>query len=146
MTSTAKVRRWLHHRRIAFDTSFLIPLLENLQKGLFSYSRIFNLLSRKRIAVTTSTVTLLEILVHPYRHENLELVNLYYGYLTREELVTLLPVSFEVANRAARLRAQYGFKTPDAIQIATALEGGSTLLLSQDRHFRKQKEIEIDWL
>ncbi len=35
--------------------------------------------------------------------------------------LSVLPVTDEIAERAAFLRAHYGLKTPDALQLATAL-------------------------
>lgn len=91
----------------------------------------------------TSTITLVEILVHPYRQEDLDAINRYYGYLTRSSLMQLIPVTSEIADQAAEFRARYGLKMPDAIQLATASEAGAGLFLTRDRDFLKQKEIEI---
>ena len=91
----------------------------------------------------TSTITLLEILVHPYRQNDSDTVNRYYGYLTRSPLIQFVPVTSEIADRAAELRAHYGLKTPDAIQLATASEAGAGLFLTRDRDFLKQKEVEV---
>ena len=121
-------RRWLRHKKIAFDTSFLIPILEDSSRDDHRYTRILDLIERRKINLITSTITLLEILVHPYRKKSSDAVNRYYGYLTHQSRLELSPVSAEIADRAAELRARYGFKTPDAIQIATALIGKATLL------------------
>ncbi len=49
-----------------------------------------------------------------------------------------------VARRAARLRADYHLKPVDALQIATALEVGATLLITNDQGLRKlAPHIEI---
>ena len=52
-------------------------------------------------------------------------------------------LSTEIADGAARLRAEYGFKTPDVIQLSTAITEKAALFLTRGREFRKQKEIEI---
>lgn len=146
MKSQTNFKRWLMHKRIAFDTSFFIPFLEDVSSKGNRYTRILTLIEKKSITLVTSTVTLLEILVHPYRRKNMEAVNRYYGYLTRQTMLELLPLTSEIADRAAELRARYGYKTPDAIQIASALIGGATLILTQDKSFRKQKEIEVGFI
>jgi len=145
VTWKKEFRRWLRHRRIALDTSFLIPVLEDAggREGL--PTRLLRLAERKSLSLMTSSITLLELLVHPYRMKDLEAVNRYYGYLT-QPLVELLPLTADVADRAAEIRARYGFRTPDAVQMATALIGGATLLLTLDRDFKKQKEIEVGLL
>lgn len=143
MSGNPPFRRWLRRKRIAFDSSFLIPLLEDRNKEPQPISRVFQMIERKRIVCLTSTITLLEILVHPYRQEDLDAVNRYYGYLTRSSLIQLIPVTSEIADRAAEFRARYGLKTPDAIQLATASEAEAGLFLTRDRDFLKQKEVDV---
>ena len=106
-------------------------------------TRLVRLAEKQSTVLVTSAITLLEILVHPYQRKDLNLVRGYYGYLTRLPLLRLVPVTPNIADRAAELRAIYGFKTPDAIQLATAVIEEATLFLTADRGFRKQKEIEI---
>jgi predicted nucleic acid-binding protein len=49
-----------------------------------------------------------------------------------------------VARRAARLRPDHNVKPVDALQIATALEAGGTLLITKDQGLRKlAPHIEI---
>lgn len=43
----------------------------------------------------------------------------------------------EIANLAARLRAKYRLETPDAVQAATAILSGATLLVTNDSSFEK---------
>ena len=136
----SRYKRWLNLKRIAFDTSFLIALLEDDSRQI---PRLFELAEKRSLTLMTSTVTLLEVLVRPYRNQALDVVNLYYGYLVRAPFVRLFDLSPEIADRAAELRARYNFKTPDAIQLATALAAEAKLFLTQDREFRKQKEIEV---
>lgn len=139
----SQFRRWLKHKIIAFDTSFLILLLQDTSKDDNPASRVLRLLQRRSVKIITSTITLLEILVHPYHYQNRELVDRYFGYMTHQPGLELIPLNAEVADRAAEIRAKYRFKTPDAIQLASAIFGEATLFLTQDKAFRKQKEIAI---
>ena len=141
--STWTIRRWLRHERIAFDTSFLIPLLEDDLERKSTIGRLFDLVEKRSLSLVTSTVTLLEILVHPHRNQDLNMIRSYYGYLPRAPFLQLVPVTIEIADKAAEFRAKYRFKTPDAIHLATAFLGNATLFLTHDRQFRKQKEIEV---
>ncbi len=139
------LRRWLKHSRLAFDTSILISLLA--EGGADSNTiRILRLIEEKGNTLLTSTVTVLEALVHPYRKKNIAEINAIYGFLTRHRQIELIPLSPEIADKAALLRARYGFKTPDAIQLATAVCAKATLFLTRDKDFHKQKEIEVGFL
>jgi predicted nucleic acid-binding protein len=51
--------------------------------------------------------------------------------------------SLEIAERAARIRADYNLKTPDAIQAATATVAGATALISNDPIFRRVSGFEV---
>jgi predicted nucleic acid-binding protein len=54
-----------------------------------------------------------------------------------------LPVSPQIAIEAARLRAAYGLKTPDSIQMATAKIGGATSFLSNDSRIATIPGLEV---
>ena len=44
-----------------------------------------------------------------------------------------------IAHRAARLRAKFRLRLPDAVQVATALETASIALVTHDRDFAALK-------
>lgn len=52
-------------------------------------------------------------------------------------------VSPDIAQKAAEIRANYNVRTPDAIQLATALQGGATFFLTNDLPLRKFPEIKV---
>ena len=54
-----------------------------------------------------------------------------------------MATSLEIADQAAKLRAESNLKTPDAIQAATALASQATGLISNDPAFRRVKELEV---
>ena len=53
------------------------------------------------------------------------------------------PVTRAVLIRAAEIRARYGLRAPDAIMLATAVESGATLAVTNDSAWRKVDEIEV---
>ena len=69
----------------------------------------------------TSTVTLLELLVEPYRDQKEELAQKIFALTSTYQKIEWVPVSMSLADRAAELRAHYRLSTPDAIQLATAI-------------------------
>ena len=82
--------------------------------------------------VITSMVSLLEVLVHPFRFNNTKLVEEYRDILLRSKNLTTIVISTAIAEEAARLRASYNIRTPDAIQLATAINGGASFFLNND--------------
>jgi predicted nucleic acid-binding protein len=44
---------------------------------------------------------------------------------------------------AEELRAKYGVRTPDALQLAAAVQAGATGFITNDRRLEAIKELEI---
>jgi predicted nucleic acid-binding protein len=55
----------------------------------------------------------------------------------------MLPVDAALARRAVALRAEYGIRVPDALQIAAALEAGATAFVTNDQRLVKVKELRV---
>lgn len=54
-----------------------------------------------------------------------------------------LPIDIETATSAADLGARYNLRTPDALQVATALAAGCDAFLTNDSAFQRVSEIRI---
>jgi predicted nucleic acid-binding protein len=122
----------LHGTIVGLDTAPLIYFVEEHPVYLPFIDPFFEAVERGDIQVVTSTLTLTEALVHPYRHGNRGLAQQYSRILLNSRNLKTLPVSAEIATEAARIRATYGLKTPDSIQLATAQMGQATAFLSND--------------
>jgi predicted nucleic acid-binding protein len=66
-----------------------------------------------------------------------------FGLLTRFPNLEWIPVSVQIAALAARYRAEYGLKTPDAIQAATCVYAGVPALITNDVVIRRIPEINV---
>jgi len=134
---------WLtEHRRLGLDTNLLIYFLEDHPRYSPWCASLFERIERGQTEVVTSTVSLLEILVQPYRLQNEELVQKTFALLTTYTGLTWAPVTIEVADRAAELRARYRLSTPDSIQVATTIVHGATAFIGNDKALKRIKEIE----
>ena len=65
-------------------------------------------------------MTLLELLVVPYRANNDALALRYEALLTNSRGIRLIDVTRDQMRRASRLRALTGMRTPDALQVGAA--------------------------
>ena len=83
--------------------------------------------------LVTSAVTLLEVLVVPYRAGNEALAARYEALLTRSRGVQLIDLTRVQLRRAAQLRALTGVRTPDALQLTAARDAGCTAFVTNDR-------------
>lgn len=105
------------------------PIFENIEKG--------------KIEVITTNITLLEVLVQPYRTGNDKLAEKYRDILLNAEGLTTFEVTHEISENAAKLRAKYSIRTPDSIQISTALTNTADIFLTNDEALKKISEIEV---
>lgn len=131
------------HRLVALDTSVWIYHLE----GSSAYGRIadsvLEAIAHGRVAAVASELVLLELLVAPLKRGSQDLADEIELTLLHFPNLRLAPVTRTVLGRAAEFRARYGLRTPDAIMIATAVESGATLAITNDDAWRKVKEVEI---
>jgi len=126
---------WIENLRgkiVGLDTSPLIYFIEEDPTYLEKIRPFFVAMDRGEFRVVTSVVTLLEVLVHPFRYGDTALAQEYREILLNAENLTTLLLSHEIAEEAARLRAEHNIRTPDAIQMATAIHEGASFFLTND--------------
>jgi len=131
------------HRQVGVDTNVLIYFVQNHPQYGEKSAKLFEHIEQGHMSAVTSTLALMEVLVQPYRVKNDPLVNKFYALLTTYPGLSWVPVSLEVADRGAELRARYNLSTPDAIHISTAILGKATAFVGNDKALKKIKEIEI---
>src|SRR5438445_12608237 len=117
---------------VGLDTTPLIYFIEEHP----IYSKIvdpfFEAVERGEITVVTSIMSLLEALVHPLRNADSKLAQKYRDILLDSEGFTTVLLDQDIAEEAARLRASHNIRTPDSIQMATAIIGKAPFFLTND--------------
>lgn len=93
----------------------------------------------------TSQLARLECRTKPMRDGDRALLERY-DALFAADRVEVLDVSEHVIDRATDLRARHGFKTPDAIHLATALESSATEFWTGDAGLSRCTEIAVTLL
>ena len=93
--------------------------------------------------VVTSAVGLIEILTGALLRGDEILARRAEEVLTDLDGSTIVPVTLEIARHAARLRASYGLRTPDAIHLATAVATRAAEFVTTDRRLARVKQIEV---
>jgi predicted nucleic acid-binding protein len=119
---------------IGIDTAPFIYFIEEHPAFLKVLDELFELIDSGKVTAVTSGITLLEVLVMPLRAGNRPLAERYRELLTRSRGLELVPVDEAVLVAAAQLRAAYQrLRTPDALQLGTALVTGCTTFVTNDR-------------
>lgn len=130
------------HRNIALDTSVFIYQLEDNPRYSALTNRIFAWLERPDHTGVTSTITMTELLVQPYRDCNEDRVQQFYGLLSTFPNLHWVAPDLDIADIAARLRAAHRLRTPDALQAATAVHTRTTGLITNDPVFARVPVFE----
>ena len=130
------------HRKIALDTSVFIYELEANARYLPLTDLIFSWLEGPDSKAVTSTITMTELLVQPYRDSDEQRVDEFYSLLTTYPNLSWIAPNLEIADVAARLRALHLLRTPDALHAATAEHSGATGLITNDAAFERVKTFE----
>ncbi|MBU1055797.1 MAG: PIN domain-containing protein [Proteobacteria bacterium] len=132
----------LKGKTVGLDTAPLIYFIEENPAYIETVKLFFEAMDRGDLLVVTSTVTLLEVLVHPLRSNNRELATEYRDILLNSKLMTM-EVSNAIAEQSAQLRATHNIRTPDAIQISAALDAGATHFFTNDVRLPDIPSIQI---
>ncbi len=77
------------------------------------------------------------------RQNEIQLVEQYQNILCNSPSIDIFDLNVEIAKQAASYRAKYGMKTPDSIQVATAVYASADYFLTNDIQLKAVKEIEV---
>lgn len=128
---------------LGFDTAPIIYFVEANPAYDAIVTAIFSQVENGEINGITSVISLCEVMVHPFRNKNTDLQNRYREILLESSNFFTLNISPLIAETAAQLRANYNLRTPDALQIAAALENGCDAFLCNDKNLKRIKELRV---
>lgn len=130
-------------RPVTVDSAPLIYVLDGDERFAPRYLPLFEAAERGDLSIVLSSITVAEVLVGPLLARDEPLAQRYLDAMHHTPNWTVWPVDLDVAQRAARIRAQTGLRLPDAIQAATALASGSSALVTHDRDFARVADVRV---
>ena len=95
-----------------------------------------------RITLSSSEIVALETLIRPLRDGNARLEMLFRSILASAEM-DLIPATLATWEDAARIRAETGLATPDALHAATAIRAGCAAFITNDTDFRRVDGLPV---
>jgi predicted nucleic acid-binding protein len=128
---------------VALDTQIFIYFIEEDGRYLPLIKSLFEAIDSGDLLAVTSGLSLMEVLVVPYRSGNAALADRYESLLTRSRGLRFIEVDRPLLKAAAQLRATFKLKSPDAIQVAAALVCDCTSFLTNDRRIRTVPGLKI---
>jgi len=118
---------------VCLDTCVFIYFMEEDSKFLDIVLPIFKAIDQGLLMAVTSGITLIETLVVSIREADHKLADQYERILTESRGMKMYELDRELLRQGAYLRAIFGIKTPDALQIAAARKGGCSIFITNDR-------------
>ncbi len=81
--------------------------------------------------------------MHPIKLGRKDLVEQYQKILTQSSTLEIVDVTKSISVKAAELRGKYNLKTPDSIQLATALEYPAHFFITNDNDLPVLKNLKL---
>lgn len=128
---------------LGFDTSPFIYFIERHPNYVELMREIIRRIDVGSIAGYSSAVTLTEVLTKPKQAGDTVVENAYRTLLLGSRNFTILPIDTAIADSAADLRARYRLRTPDALQLAAAIQAGCQAFITNDGLLRRVADIRI---
>ncbi|KKR33288.1 MAG: hypothetical protein UT63_C0019G0010 [Candidatus Gottesmanbacteria bacterium GW2011_GWC2_39_8] len=89
-------------------------------------------------------ITVTEIFIHEEKIGDPFTLQIYEHTFKSLPNLSLIPIDWNIARFASKLRAKYGFlKTPGALQLSSSIIKGCRGFITNDEKLKKVKEIEV---
>ena len=125
--------------RVYLDTA---PVIYEVEHSSLTIPAALQATSLQSYALIASEMTRLECRVKPLReHDSARLVD--YDEFFIETVSEIVQLTRQVMDRAAEIRAEHGFRTPDAIHLAAAMETQCDVFLTNDRRLASFQGISV---
>ncbi len=126
--------------RVYIDSAPIIYLVEGVSPYV---DRLIQRLSPEETCQVCSDLSRLECRMKPLRDGEKALLKAFDTYFD-EIMGETVPLSRIVIDRATEIRARYGFKTPDALHLASAVVAQCDLFLTNDKQLQKFNDIVVE--
>lgn len=126
--------------RYYLDTA---PIIYAVETSPVFAPRVDAILDKPGLILITGEMARLECRVKPMRDSNLTLLQDFDDYLAKT-IAEVVPLTRDVVDRATEIRAQYNFKTPDALHLAAAVSSHCDVFLTNDYRLNRFTRITIE--
>ena len=103
----------------------------------------FAALDEGHFRAVTSVVTMMEVLVKPYRLKLNDLVSRFENAILNQMFIEVVGINLEIAKLAARIRAENKVALADAIQLASADHFNAAFFLTNDKRLYQVTDVKI---
>lgn len=128
------------YKIVGIDTNIFIYHFHDIDPYTKFTDKIFSGLAENKLRAITSLITLTELLSHEFSDSTLKALR--ESFFTVPNL-QVMDFDKNVALEAARIRREYKYRLPDAVQLATAMYGKAQVFITNDDRLKKFKELKV---
>jgi predicted nucleic acid-binding protein len=129
---------------VGLDTSIFIYHFESHPRYFQLTQEIFSGIEAGLRKGVTSTITLMEVSVKPLALGRQDIARKYEALLVNFPNLDIVDLDRNVIRQAARLRAEYRIRPPDALQASVSLLYGAEVLITNDGLLKRlQDKLEV---
>lgn len=134
----------IEYKKAFIDTAPIIYFIEKDENNPQFFDRIkdfFKQAYETDKKLVTSTITVEEYCVFPYRNQTYEYIDVF-DKLVKTLDIEILDIDPDIARKAAQIRAEYGkFKAMDALQLAAAQQAKCDLFVTNDKQLKQYQKL-----
>lgn len=131
---------------VGLDTSIFIYQLEANPTYAKLTKTVFVNLEAGKFQGVTSTITLMELTIMPWRMGHDNIAREYEALLVNFPNLSLSDIDRNVARLAAKLRADFNVSPADALQVAAGIHAGAKAFLTNDKRLSSLQTVVEIWL
>jgi len=132
-----------NYKVVALDTSIFIYHLEDHPKFGSLAEIIFELAEKNRLKIISSIISPIEILTGYEKAKDFNARSNFIQMMNLFPNIEIYNLASNLVDQIVNLRVKYNLKTPDAIELATAIENKAEVFITNDKKLKKIKEIKI---
>jgi predicted nucleic acid-binding protein len=129
--------------KLFIDTAPIIYFIEEHPVYINEVSDIFDRTADGTVQVITSVITLIEVLAKPYKLGQNDIVDIYKDFFSNSKGFSVMGIDSGIAESTAKIRAEFGFKVPDALQLALFEHNDCDYFITNDKQLKDYDKTKI---
>ncbi len=127
-------------KKVALDSNIFIYQFEQNVKFTIFTNKIINRLDQGEYQGITSIISVIEALSYPSPPKILDLIVESFNSIPN---LKIIDINWKISLLAAQIRREYGFRLPDAVQLATAVNAKAQIFITNDARLKSFKQLEV---
>ncbi len=134
------------YKKASFDTMVLIYFIEQNQQYAPIVRAIFSKAAEGDIQYHISVVSFMEVMTGFYKMQDALEIEKAQFFFKNYPGIHYETITENIADKGALLRAKYGFKTPDALILATAMAHNAEIFITNDASLKTFTQLPVLYL